>query len=269
MKYRLVSFKEEIAACINLAKIVPANIDIVCGIPRHGMIPASIISEYLGKPLMTPDNDTVWFSARSPRKEYNNPISILMVDDSLSTWNTMKTAQAKIQVIYPGAEMIIAAPYINEIDIPNIKYHIDYFKTGSHPMFHSQLMHDPWLRPMGIDMDGILCEDWSIDWDYNEFIENTKPYRIPTYNIDFIITGRLEKYRSQTEAWLKRYKVSYDKLIMLPEVEDHGVYKARICRENNIQIYIESSRDQADYINANSNAITICYDSGELFQKSN
>ena len=80
---------------------------------------------------------------------------------------------------------------------------------------------------------------------------------IPHYYIDFIITARMEGYRSQTEAWLKAHGVQYGKLIMWTgsKKEDRGVLRHADYKSDKINrlmpqdaIFIESSYNQAKRI---------------------
>jgi uncharacterized HAD superfamily protein len=70
-------------------------------------------------------------------------------------------------------------------------------------------------------MDGILCKDCpsefseADDENYRQWLQYAEPYLLPSFTIDAIITARLEKYRPETEAWLKRHAVKYNELIML------------------------------------------------------
>ena len=54
---------------------------------------------------------------------------------------------------------------------------------------------------LAVDMDGVLCgrsasradcdEAWYLEW-----LDSANPYLIPGFEIDFIVTCRLEKYRA-------------------------------------------------------------------------
>ncbi len=50
---------------------------------------------------------------------------------------------------------------------------------------------------------------------YMRFLENAKPLWIPNRKLGWIVTSRLEKYRTVTEKWLKDHSVEYGHLFMM------------------------------------------------------
>ena len=81
-----------------------------------------------------------------------------------------------------------------------------------------------WVKKgrLASDMDGVLCEDCppGVDKDrklYFERVEKARPYLIPSFEIDVIVSNRLEKYRPLTEKWLKEHNVRYKELVLWDE----------------------------------------------------
>src|SRR3546814_8121143 len=77
------------------------------------------------------------------------------------------------------------------------------------------------LPRWGFDFDGVLCRDnTKAENDdgprYAEFLANAEPLFIPQRAIGHIITGRAEKYRAETEAWLHRHGIQFASLKMTP-----------------------------------------------------
>lgn len=71
-----------------------------------------------------------------------------------------------------------------------------------------------------MDIDGVLCVDPTPEENddgprYREFLLNAQPLFIPRTEVGTLVTSRLEKYRPETMAWLKKNHVKYDKLVML------------------------------------------------------
>jgi len=266
MNYRLISIHEELGACIDLVQKIPHDVDIICGIPRHGIIPAAIVAEVLGLPLTAPASP-MWFTKNANHRQQHYPPTIAIVDDSIGTATTMNAAREIVQNDFPGSKILTAVVYTSEKTKDLIDIYAHAYPKDTKIMFHSQFMHSPWERPIGYDMDGILCEDWRDGWDYSDFFVNAKPYRIPAYKIDYIVTARMEEYRKPTIAWLDRYGVDYSHLIMRKDQnEEHGAYKSRICTTNGIKIFIESVRGQAKTIGRTPGVMCVHYESGELFQ---
>ena len=128
-------------------------------------------------------------------------------------------------------------------------------------------------------MDGVLCVDPTKEQNddgpqYINFLLNAKPLYIPTYPINSIVTSRLEKYRPQTEEWLKKYNVKYKNLYMLDlstaeerrKLNCHADFKAKVfskCKDCNC--FIESNREQAEKIFKLTNKTCICIETDEMF----
>jgi len=105
-------------------------------------------------------------------------------------------------------------------------------------------------------MDGIICEDPPPNKNlgtpgYEEFLKTAKPLFLPTFKIYQIVTGRREKFRKETEEWLDRHNVKYNKLIMkethIP-TEQTPYFKADIFINSNSDLFIESDEKQAKII---------------------
>ena len=266
MNYRLISIHEELMACLDLVPKIPHDVDIICGIPRHGMIAAATISEIMGRPLMVPGGQ-IWYTKNAYSRKTNGVPTILLVDDSIGTFVSMSDAKEQVSHKNPESRILTAAVYTSETTKHLLDIYAHAYPSDTQIMFHSQFMHSPWLSPIGYDMDGILCEDWREGWEYSDFFVTTKPYRIPAYKIDYIVTARMEEYRKPTIAWLDRHGVDYTHLIMRQDQnEEHGAYKSRICTANGIKIFIESVRGQAETIGRTPGVMCVHYNSGELFQ---
>ena len=112
---------------------------------------------------------------------------------------------------------------------------------------------------------------------YIRFLQNAKPLFIPAAPVDTLISCRLEKYRSYTEEWLKRYKIQYKHLVMLdlPSKSErlrwnkHGLYKAKYYKEHrNLSLFIESGIDQAQVIADYTQKPVLCIETNSLVHPS-
>ena len=129
------------------------------------------------------------------------------------------------------------------------------------------------------DIDGVLCEDpteeENDDGDkYRHFLLNAKPLYIPKFKIAVLCTSRLEKYRSETEAWLKNNDVQYGELYMLnlPSKEARIAQKAHTKvkidiykKRKDLTLFIESSSTQAELIAKTTHKDVICVENGRLY----
>ena len=265
---------------------VPIDVDLVVGIPRSGLLAANMISLYLNIPMTDIDGvgehrllSTGKRPLRSDPKEiFSTARRILVVDDCVSTGAEMKKARAKIDSWGFSDRTTFLAVY----SFPERQSAADIvFETVARPMsFQWSCMHTPGLENNCVDMDGILFPDTAPGQDddgphYEEFLRNTRPLIVPTREIGWIVTCRLEKYRSLTEAWLERHGIRYNNLVMMqyPDRESrerdgkHAIYKALVYRDSGATMFIESSPGLARQISEESGLPVMCFATNELLKR--
>jgi uncharacterized HAD superfamily protein len=138
-------------------------------------------------------------------------------------------------------------------------------------VFEWNLFHHPVMRTACVDIDGVLCHDPDPEENddsgrYLEFLLSARRRFVPTQTIGYLVTSRLERYRSETEAWLAKQNVAYGKLVMLdlPDAEtrrrqgSHGRFKGEYYRRANSPLFIESEPHQAAEIARISGKDVLC-----------
>ena len=239
-------------------KQFPENYDVVVGVPRSGLMVATMIGGKLGKPITTPElfSTHVWMSKRAENREVKR---VLLVDDSFKTGTSMQQAKETLlkTINDPKISVTTAAVIVS----PGREQYVDLFYTKISPprIFEWNLLHDN-KGVVAVDMDGVLCKDPPplLEEDeamYRDWISTVEPYLIPHFTIDVIVSNRLEKYRAETEAWLKKQRVNYKELRMwnLEEAKMRREgSKARYKIQNILEIkpfmFWESSRKEAEEI---------------------
>lgn len=259
---------------------IPHDIDLVVGVPRSGMIPAYMIALFLNKRVTDLDS---FLEGRIPQAGersryilYTDVAKILVVDDSVATGNAIHKAKAKLQCLNTQYEFIYLAPFVttpgrSEVDI--------WFETiDGVRIFEWNVFHHGLLENAFFDIDGVFNVDPELDDDgeeYIHFLNTAKPKFLPTVPLGTLVTCRLEKYRPQTEWWLKKYNICYKKLIMLDMPDKatrvawgkHGEYKAAYYAEDNSAIlFIESSKGQAETIARMTYKPVLCVETNQLLQ---
>jgi uncharacterized HAD superfamily protein len=146
--------------------------------------------------------------------------------------------------------------------------------------FEWNLLHRKLLERCCVDLDGILCADPTQEQNddadnYLAFLANAELNHSPSYTIGRIVTSRLEKYRTETEAWLEKHEIRYNKLDMLdlPDAETrrargaHAPFKARVfALDSSMVLFIESNDAQAREIARLSGKPTIAFGSQAFFR---
>ncbi len=262
--------------------IVPNDVDIIIGVPRSGMLPASIIALLLNKPLISINELTCptisSFSTRNIKllSEYKKA---LIIDDSCNTGYSIERAKKFIGEHLSGSiEALYGCIYATD---ESTKFVDLFFEVCNQPRaFEWNIMNHWVITQSCLDLDGVLCVDPTEEQNddgprYLDFIENAIPLFAPKYQIGAIVTSRLEKYRKETESWLHKNNIEYKELVML-DVPDkatrmrlglHGIFKAKIYQNCDAALFVESADSQARYINLFTNKPVYCTGSNKFYNR--
>lgn len=269
-KMRFVTNVELVQDTMRLLRKVPHELSGIAGIPRSGMIPASLLATNLHLPLYTLTHTGLnlvgcgWRLSDTIHHERKGPI--LVVDDTSMYGGAMKMARDFWKKFSNGRDAIFSTVYCSPA-----KYH----RHGPMPDIYAAELEDPHLlewclfncgyaRSMAFDFDGILTHDGTEHLLY-------KPQKFP---IELIITGRIEAERKRSEKWLERHKIQVKKMIMWPgdlesrnkaTKQEIGAYKARHFIKSGLRFFVESHPDEAAEIARLSKKPVICPSIGKVF----
>ena len=274
MVLNFTSYEEMIWDAGLFAEQLPKH-DIVLAIPRSGLIPASIIAERWHVPISTPSlmrmGAVLEHGARLAPPKYGIQ-SMLVIDDTCNTGKEMAKARELLKdVKNAGVKITYACLYasnpINQCDIS--------FRIIPQPrIFEWNWTHHNVIDNSCTDMDGVLCRaphPFENDYgpNYEIFLDQTEPRYIPSKKLKAIITGRLEKYRKQTENWLNKHGVQYGELIMRPNATiEHCEHKANNLREKYPKtLFIEDDTHQAKIIHDMTGQPVLCVTDWKVHQK--
>lgn len=247
----------------NLRRL-PADIDLVVGVPRSGLLAGSMISLALNLPLA----DLQGFIAGrllatgSTRRRAGfdpdaSPRKVLVVDDSINSGGSL--AEARKMIVEAGyeGELVFCAIYGLKPQHPEADVVLE---VAPYPrMFQWNAMHHSYLADACLDIDGVLCCD-PLDEEnddgerYRAFLTSARAFLRPSRKVGHLVTSRLEKYRPETEAWLAAEGIEYGKLWMLdlPDAAArrragaHGSFKAGVYSSlPDAALFIESEERQA------------------------
>lgn len=263
---------------------IPKDIDLVVGVPRSGLIVASIISVYLNCPLLDIESflEKKCGNVGNTKKckcikAFDEIQKVLVVEDSVNSGISILEVKEKLNVFSTHINILYMAAYVtyqsmNFVDI--------YYEVLEQPrVFEWNYMHNPSLEKACVDIDGVLCEDPSSkendDGDnYIKFLKYATPKFIPSQKIGWIVTSRLEKYRKETEEWLSDQGIEYNQLVMM-ECEtaeerrfwgNHGIFKGEIfAKQTNATWFIESDPMQAKIIADISKKLVFCVGNQEVY----
>lgn len=249
---------------------LPRGVDLIVGVPRSGLLAASILALYANCKV----TDVHSFCTNAPlatgrtRKDGTaehsmgylqtawDAKSIVVIDDSAWTGKSLNDARTMIETSGYKGKATYGAVYTSPTSSP-LDFH--FASTGFPRIFEWNLFHRDEAEHYCVDIDGVLCLDPSAEQNddgpkYIDFLQAARPLAATSYRIGHLVTSRLEKYRPQTEQWLRDFGVKYGELHMLdlPSAEErrrlgaHGSHKAKVYRKlKDAVLFIESESEQA------------------------
>jgi len=274
---------------------IPNTVDLVIGIPRSGLVPASHIATSLNLPLQTLNDISLKhptkqiFTMRSV-KESEKPNHVLVVDDTSNTGGRMRQAIELINRRWNGTEITTLA--ICAAQNASYRPDLSFFESTTPRIFAWNMFnHEEMTSRIATDLDGVLCVDPTHNQNddgrlYKEFLRDAslklKPYR----KVEAVITGRLEKYRYETEDWLAQHSIEYGNLYMNDAssasfrakkkykkngllVDQISEFKSRILKAISPPLFIESNLEQAFRINRITRVNTYAFDHDQYFGSDN
>ena len=259
----------------------PKDIDLIVGIPRSGMLAASVLALHTNSLLTDVEGFIAGRLFETGRrlsgktKTFDQCRRVLVIDDSVRSGYSIKAVKSRIGNRYPDKEILYAAVF----GPGKQKGLVDlYYESCPTPrLFEWNLMHHNVLSESCVDLDGVLCRDPNREenddsTNYIDFIQTVKPYLRPTVKLGYIVTNRLEKYRPQTEAWLQQNGIDYGELIMLDlpnkqarrEANCYSTHKAKVYLETKSALFIESSELQSREISQITGKSVFCVDTRQI-----
>ena len=219
-RFHYISYAQLVQDCAAFAWRLPP-VRAIAGIPRSGLIPASLLALDLNVPMISLESlcSEEPLEIPLPRRGYGRRVQegvILVVDDTSASGRQIDRLRTLIRV-----DVQFAAIYVE--DRPQIR--VDYYHAKLPPVaqfYEWTMFHDDNNRCLLTDMDGVLCDDWcggnedARPAEYAGFLKSVRPRRIPSMPLKGIVTNRLERHRPETEVWLQRHGIRYDSLVMSP-----------------------------------------------------
>lgn len=238
---------------------VPSDTAQVFGIPRSGMLPATMIATRLHLPLGMAGSGIVSGGDRMADASVPDGRTLL-VDDSLWTGDSMKKAKAVLVARgIPERSIVTCAIYVAPETAHLCDVHVQHVPAPR--VFEWNLFNSWATQHLMLDMDGVICMDPVVFDDdgalYASDIATTAPKFLPKTPVRCIATNRLDRWRGVTEAWLSRNGVRYGALHMRPEktslerraAGDPAMFKAALFKQDrDAWLFVESHDVHAERI---------------------
>lgn len=279
-----VSYQELVADCKEFASALRQfNPRVIIGVPRSGMLAASMIGLELNLPVITP-TQTIdsFFSSRfiGARHIDLEKGMWLVVDDSVRSGASIENAkQIAVEVNNKNETAILTAGlYCTEEG----RWHSNFsYKIIEQPRcFEWNLFHSSQTSTTVFDIDGVFCQDPDFQEEDNnanilEHIQTAKLLRKISRPCLALCTSRLEKYKKQTVEWLRKHGIRYQQLAMCPcgtVKERRNIGTAKIKAEfynskNQANLFVESSEHTAREMAKFTDKPILCSDTMSLVWK--
>lgn len=277
MNYRTIADMNQII--LKRLYILPHDFDLIVGIPRSGMFPANLLALYLNKPYTDIDSfiNGHIYNAGERGQFFDLKLikKVLVVDDSIASGSALQKSKDKLSELTSLFNFQYCVIYAT----PEKKKAVDYyFELVTVPRyFQWNILNHTMLQHACFDIDGVLCVDPSEEENddgekYINFLLHAQPLYIPGAKIGTLVTSRLEKYRKETEEWLRNNKVKYNTLIMLDlpnkearqKANNHAEHKAKTYANIKYSLFVESSLSQAIEINRITKKPVLCTENFEM-----
>ncbi len=267
---------------------LPEKYDLIVGIPRSGMIPATMLSLYLNVHLASLDEfvegrEMSCGSTRcSVRRQLLDGVrKVLVIDDSICSGRAMREARSRIESSEALKEFDFdidyAAVYSAGEDDSAVRFSIETVRRPR--CFQWNIFNHPeWTARTCYDIDGVVTRDPTATENddgpaYLGFIRNTPRRMQISYPVGAFVSSRLEKYRAETDAWLKHNGFFYKDLVLLGGVTAaerarrglHASFKASVYRNREEVLFVESDARQAEEIAKISGKDVFCTDTMQFF----
>lgn len=288
MKYITISDLSETIRK-NIWKI-PRDIDFIIGIPRSGMIAASMICSYLNVPLIDINSFVAGMSPYGGNRlqyftsSHKTTNKILVIDDTVFAGTSMNKTKSMLSNI-KNKQFIYMCIYLEGTGENSVDIYLDDVRKYTNEncrivLYEWNILqhHKDFMNKCLYDIDGVFCldpPDERKEEMYINYIKNATPLFIPKTPIGGIITYRLIKNKNITEKWLNDNGITYSELKMFnantwDERNKSGIppekYKADFYKSKpNYKLFIESNEQQAKKIAEISCKPVYCVETNKLY----
>lgn len=276
MKIEWRSLDDLTAVCrANVERVRKLKPEVIVGIPRSGMLPASQLALALGLPLADLHSfcaERMWARGGNADDGGCNR-RVLLVDDASGFGKTMKAALAVLTARRPECSMATCTVYATPSAFH--KFDIAFEQCPKPRLFEWNWWRNGWLDKCCVDIDGVLCTDPTKAQrrdpeQYRRFLAEAAPLFLTAKPVHALVTGRSSSYRAETEDWMFRHGVQYGALQMLDgapprSAEGHAERKAAFYRTSPAGLFIESCARQAELIAKLSGKDALCITTRRLY----
>jgi orotate phosphoribosyltransferase len=273
---------------LHWSRTLPADIDVIVGIPRSGLLAANMLSLYMNVRLTDVDGLLggrcfPWGIRRKKPGDdgaadmgsfLDRPRKVLVLDDSLWSGRSMKEARARIAEAGLSHEILYGAVYVAPGRVADVDLCCEVLNGPR--VFEWNVLHGKPLEGFCVGLEGVLWRGPARTVEQAAALPpswDLRPHLVPTGEVGWLVTALPESHRADVEAWLQRHGIRYRNLVMADVAPDalHGAgaraaWKAHVYRSTDAALYIEDSFWEAVTIARLSGRHVLCTRSMQLVQ---
>lgn len=290
MEYETLAYGDLCNDAKRLLTMLPRR-DVCCvfGVPRKGMIPATIIAEILKVPCYSLDVLTHLEDRALPGERetsqrwskyaymyYQTGKPVLVIDEGCHTGESLAKATRAIEQATDLRSFVQASVYATEL-YAGVAVFAERINSETTLCEWDAFQH-PVTRKWMFDLDGVLCDDRDalkiVDQspEYFAWIHDVPALHVPDFGVHSICTWREDSTsRVITQEWLLRKGLSlpWTSLYMPQGREvwgnDPAKFKAAKYKDSEATLFVESDREQAILIASYSRKPVLCVNPWECF----
>ena len=262
---------------------VPPDVDVVVSIPRSGIIPATMLALALNRPMTDVEGLLAGrlISAGDTRRFRPLPQTLrdcrhaLVVDDSILSGNTLSKVRQRIADARLPLKITYAAVYATQESARLVDI---YFEICPNPrLFEWNYLHHKFLGTAIVELDGVICprpgETARNDANTPAFLRDALPHIHPSHRIHHLVTRQPARLRAETEDWLQRHRIAYDRLSLFDPPAGsqdwqsaYAAWKADLLKaDDEATLFIQAEPDGASEIARRSGKPVICFETHRMY----
>lgn len=259
----------------NLSRL-PTDLDFVVGVPRSGILPATMIALYCGLPMTDLEGLLEGRMIKTGKRPVQENLSkprprVLVVDDSVSGGEQMRAIRERLSAYEDRFEMLFLAVFVTEAGKQLVDFALEL--CPSPRCFEWNVMNHGLMQRSCVDVAALLCMDlFGTARVPHETLLATAPVFRPKYTIGTLTAPVAEARRRELEAWLDRHGIAAKRL-MLMSGGDHEVTRrgyanlqGKLHGGRNVTMVFQYARRDAVFVASRCGRPAFSSESFELIQ---
>jgi hypothetical protein len=244
-----------------LVKYVPPRCNGIIGIPRSGMLPASILATHMQLPLgeLRPDGSISMLGSggRGKFTRYADG-KYFIVDDTCHNGYSLQQAKKS----YKGNDAIWAVVYnrdknrMPDVYAVDLSVHLLEYNCWNNGQINGQSIVK--------NLQGGFAVDLFVIMEKKADIKTSPPIMVPRLHAVPLVIGHLpEASRSEVEDWLRKYQINVNQLVLY-DGDDIASFKGLCYKDSNCGVFFENDINQCQGIANAANKPVIHPESGKV-----